>query len=108
MNIEPDNLETLQANVQCAAGLLRALANEHRLVVLCALRHGELSVGDLVKRVGLSQSALSQHLGRLRQEDLVATRRSSQTIYYRIADPDVLELILALASAMAHRKGKMR
>jgi DNA-binding transcriptional ArsR family regulator len=108
MNVEPEDLDSLQANARGAADLLRALANEHRLGVLCALRHGELSVGDLVKQVGLSQSALSQHLARMRQEELVATRRSSQTIYYRIADPDVLELIQALASAMAHRRGKTR
>lgn len=108
MNAEPDDLEDLQANARGAADLLRALANEYRLSVLCALRHGELSVGELVTRANLSQSALSQHLGRLRQEELVATRRSRQTIYYRIADPDVFELIQALASAMEHRRGKTR
>lgn len=79
-----------------AASLLRALANPHRLMVLCSLVDGELSVSELNERVPLSQSALSQHLARLRQENLVGTRRESQTIYYRIADSVVLEIIETL------------
>jgi ArsR family transcriptional regulator, virulence genes transcriptional regulator len=101
-------LHDLQANARAAAGLLRVLANEHRLAVLCALRGGELSAGALVERVGPSQSALSQHLGRLRREGLVATRRSGRAIYYRIADPGALALIQALAGAVAHRGGDAR
>ena len=65
----------LVANAHSAAGLLRVLANEHRLQVLCALRPGELSVGQIADHVGLSQSALSQHLARLRLDGVVATRR---------------------------------
>ena len=80
-----------------AAALMKALSNEHRLLVLCHLvSEHELSVGALVERVGLSQSALSQHLGRLREEGLVAFRREAQTLHYRIADPkagQVLELL---------------
>ena len=80
-----------------AATLLKALANEHRLLVLCHLvSEPELSVGVLIDRVGLSQSALSQHLARLREQGLVAFRRESQTLFYRIADPragQVLELL---------------
>lgn len=79
-----------------AATLLRALANPTRLMLLCSLVEGEHSVGELNERVPLSQSALSQHLARLREEKLVATRRQSQTIFYRIADPMVLELIAPL------------
>lgn len=79
-----------------AATLLRALANPTRLMLLCSLVEGEHSVGELNQRIAMSQSALSQHLARLREEELVATRRQSQTIYYRIADPMVLELIAPL------------
>lgn len=70
-----------------AAGVLKSLSNEARLLVLCHLSEaGELSAGELTRRVGLSQSALSQHLARLREERLVATRKEAQTVYYRVAD----------------------
>jgi DNA-binding transcriptional ArsR family regulator len=100
----PAELQHLQTHVQAAAELLRVLANEHRLGVLCALRQGELSVGALLERVGPSQSALSQHLARLRQDGLVATRRTGQTIYYRIADDDVMGLLRALSEVMQRRR----
>jgi ArsR family transcriptional regulator len=100
----PDDLHRLRAEPKAAAELLRVLANEHRLGVLCALRGGELSVGALLDLLGPSQSALSQHLARLREDGLVATRREGQTIYYRIADPDVMGLIQALAGVMERRR----
>ena len=90
-------LELFQASAGQAAGLLRALSNEKRLMVLCQLGDRELSVGQLVPVVGLSQSALSQHLARLREEGLVDTRRDGTTIFYRIADPSVLKVIALLA-----------
>lgn len=68
-----------------ASRLLRALANEHRLMILCILTEGEASVGAINAQVDLSQSALSQHLAVLREDDLVDTRRASQTIYYSLA-----------------------
>lgn len=68
-----------------ASELLKALGNAHRLMILCQLVDGEKPVGELVQRVGLSQSALSQHLARLRRDHLVRTRRCSQTIYYALA-----------------------
>ena len=79
-----------------AAKLIRALSNEHRLLVLCVLSEGELSVGDLNSRVRLSQSALSQHLAVLRRERLVSTRRSGQTIFYSVANGIAMELIQVL------------
>lgn len=80
-----------------AAGLLRLVGNEHRLLVLCLLiEHAELTVGQLLDQVELSQSALSQHLARMREEGLVAFRREAQTLYYRIDNPDVEKLIAAL------------
>jgi ArsR family transcriptional regulator len=87
----------LQASAAAAARLLRALANEHRLLILCHLVGGERSVGQLQSVVGLSQSALSQHLAVLREEGLVATRRESQTIWYRIDDPAALRVVQTLA-----------
>lgn len=78
------DLAQLQENARRASALLKAMSNEHRLIVLCQLLHGEKSVGQLEQIVGLSQSALSQHLARLRRDDLVKTRRSAQTIYYSL------------------------
>ncbi len=80
-----------------AARLLRLLAHEKRLLVLCHLAGaGELNVGELVAMVGLSQSALSQHLALLREDGLVATRREAQTIFYRLADPKAARLLEVL------------
>jgi len=80
-----------------AVSLLRTLANERRLMILCQLVEGELSVGALQPRVGLSQSALSQHLALLREEGIVATRREGQSIFYRVADPAALRVLQTLA-----------
>lgn len=81
-----------------AAQMLRSLANEHRLLILCLLADGEMPVGALQTQVALSQSALSQHLARLREEGLVATRREGTSIHYRIADPNVLQIMTTLAA----------
>jgi ArsR family transcriptional regulator len=71
-----------------ASRLLKVMANECRLLVLCFLAEaGELSVGELTERVGLSQSALSQHLAKLREEGLVTTRKEAQSVFYRVCDP---------------------
>lgn len=80
-----------------AAALLRLLGNEKRLMVLCQLADGELSVSQIQARIGTSQSALSQHLALMREQGIVATRRESQTIYYRIADHAALRVIQTLA-----------
>lgn len=80
-----------------AASLLRALGNEHRLLVLCLLiERGELSVGQILEQVSLSPSALSQHLARMRSEGLIDYRRQAQTLYYRITDPAVAEIVATL------------
>lgn len=79
------------------ADLLRALANERRLMILCKLvEWGEASVNALAEAVGISQSALSQHLARMREEGLVAFRRERQTLWYRIADPRIERLLATL------------
>jgi ArsR family transcriptional regulator, virulence genes transcriptional regulator len=87
----------LEANADEAAGFLKLLANEHRLLILCHLvTNREMTVNDLADAVGLSQSALSQHLGRLREDGLVAFRREAQTLHYRIADPRTVKLLTTL------------
>ena len=79
------------------AAVLRLLSNEKRLLILCHLaQEGEVSVTPLARLVGLSQSALSQHLARLREDKLVSTRRDSQVLYYRIADDRVGRILSAL------------
>ena len=90
-------LAVFEGNAGRAASLLRLLGNERRLMILCQLADGELSVGQLQPRVGLSQSALSQHLALLREQGIVATRREGQTIHYRISDPAALRVIATLA-----------
>lgn len=80
-----------------AAQLLKMLANEKRLLILCFLAvRGEMTVGELVGVVKLSQSALSQHLAKLRADGLVEFRRASQTLHYRVADPRALRLLQVL------------
>jgi DNA-binding transcriptional ArsR family regulator len=87
----------LQARAAEAAALLRLLANENRLLLLCHMAgNGEITVGELTTAVGLSQSAVSQHLAMLREAGLVATRREAQSIHYRLADPKAAHLLQVL------------
>ena len=87
------NLSELQSKAGAAEAMLKAVANRNRLVILCELLKGERSVGALQTAIGLSQSALSQHLARLREDELVATRRESQTIYYSLSSKPIARLI---------------
>lgn len=80
------DVKEVERNIEVAVNLLKALSNERRLLIICALYKGEKSVGELEQIVGLSQSALSQHLARLRRDGLVNTRREAQTIYYSMND----------------------
>lgn len=87
----------LKAKASEVADLLRTLANDRRLLILCRLVEcGEATVGQLADDVELSQSALSQHLARLREEGVVEFRRESQALWYRIADPRVEDLLATL------------
>jgi DNA-binding transcriptional ArsR family regulator len=88
-----DELGELEASAAAATRLMKLLANEQRLILLCRLIEGECSVGDLADYVGLAQSAASQHLAKLRAEGVVATRREAQTIYYRLTDPAAARVI---------------
>lgn len=90
------NLERVEDNLGNASRLLKAMSNPHRLRIICHLARGEKCVGELEEIVGLSQSALSQHLARLRRDRLVQTRRQAQTIYYSLDGEDALTVLDAL------------
>ena len=87
------DIKTMRARARKVMPLLKAISNENRLLILCHLGQGELSVTELNERFDLSQSALSQHLAKLRQDGLVSTRRASQTIYYSLASDEAAQLI---------------
>ena len=90
------DLGLVSRNATRASSILKAMSNHHRLLILCQLMDGEKSVGQLEKFIGLSQSALSQHLARLRRENLVKTRRQAQTIYYSLDGEEATSIIKAL------------
>jgi ArsR family transcriptional regulator, virulence genes transcriptional regulator len=91
------DLATFEAKASSVAALLGAMGNARRLMILCKLaEHDEMTAGDLAREVALSQSACSQHLARMREEGLVAFRRESQTIFYRIGDPRCETLMATL------------
>jgi len=92
-----DGLSDFAGQAAEAVSVLKSIAHEGRLLVLCYLSEaGEMSVGELTERIGLSQSALSQHLAKLRAQGLVATRKQAQTVFYRIDQPKVLTLLTVL------------
>ncbi len=92
-------MEAMQRHAQSAAQLMRQLSNENRLLICCNLVAGEMSVTELNARVpALSQSALSQHLAKLREAGMVVTRKEGQTIYYRLTGTDVVQVIGVLQS----------
>lgn len=88
-----EDFTALAVHADAAASLLKQLANPHRLMLLCTLIDGELSVGELNQRVPLSQSALSQHLASLRDAQLVTTRKERQQVFYRLAGTEASQVI---------------
>ena len=86
----------IQHSVERASALLKAMSNKRRLLILCYLSESERSVGELCTMVELSQSALSQHLAKLRHDGLVKTRRSAQTVYYSITPGEVESILHTL------------
>jgi ArsR family transcriptional regulator len=93
------SISELEVSATEAASVLKSLSNEKRLMILCKLlEEGEMSVLPIAEAVGLGQSALSQHLARFRAENIVDFRRDGQTLYYRIADPKVAQLLKSLKS----------
>ncbi len=103
-----DNIySNLVENADQAADFLSALANNKRLLILCKLLHNEMSVGSLAKAIDLSQSALSQHLAKLRALNLVSTRRDAQTIYYVVSSPHI-ELVLSTLGSLYLSRNEQR
>ncbi|WP_406641465.1 ArsR/SmtB family transcription factor [Pectobacterium brasiliense] len=97
MALSNSDREFMQDGAVKAAAMLRAIGNENRLLVLCLLiEHGEMSVGTLLEHIPLSQSALSQHLAKMREEGLISYRRESQTLYYCIENQDVEKIVATL------------
>jgi DNA-binding transcriptional ArsR family regulator len=99
------DMARLQKRADHAATLLKVMANPNRLIILCQLAEGEKAVGELEGVVGLSQSALSQHLSVLRQQGIVLTRRSAQSIFYSLASREVRTIMLALHDVFCARRG---
>ena len=89
-------IRELESRAGEAADLMKLLANDQRLIILCRLSDAEMSVSELGEHVSLAQSALSQHLAKLRAHGLVATRREGQNIFYRLASPTAQKLVGAL------------
>lgn len=96
MNVIDTELPNLESKAAEAAELLASMANAKRLLVLCSLIEGEKSVGEMAQLAGLSQSALSQHLAKMRLVGLVSTRREAQTIYYSLASDKVRAVLETL------------
>lgn len=96
-------LAALEASATPAARLMQLFANPQRLMLMCRLSEGECAVGELTALVGLSQSACSQHLARLRDAGVIAPRRDAQTIYYRIDDPAAARVISLLCDIYRDR-----
>lgn len=93
----------LEKSAADASALLKSMANESRLLILCHLTEGEKSVGELQELVGLGQSALSQHLAILRRDRLVKTRRSAQSIFYSLASDAAQAIMGTLYELFCHR-----
>ena len=94
--LDTSAISDIAENAAQAEKLLKSISNKYRLMILCHLGENEMSVSELNDKIDLSQSALSQHLAKLRNEGLVSTTRYSQTIYYRIANPVALKIIQVL------------
>ncbi len=92
-HISPQDVAEFRANAQRATMLLKAMANQSRLLILCFLAQGEKSVGEMQTLLGISQSALSQHLAILRRDNLVETRRLARSIVYSLASPEAEALM---------------
>ena len=89
-------VQNRKLTAQKASKLLKSLSNPHRLMILCLLDEGEFSVTELLSHLPISQTALSQHLARLRIEKIVTYRRDHRTLYYRIINPDAKKVIATL------------
>lgn len=98
------NTDSIKSNLQEASSLLKAMSNEHRLLILCNLVEGEKTVRELESLVGLRQTTLSQHLARLRYEGLVSTRRAAQNIFYSISNSQGNQILDAIHGMFCSRE----
>ena len=99
MNLQPADLKS---SADQACGLMKGLANPHRLMMVCALVDGELSVGTLAQRLGVRETLASQHLGLLRRDGVVSARRDGQTIYYALQSGQARAIVETLARIYCH------
>jgi DNA-binding transcriptional ArsR family regulator len=102
--VTPQGLKQLEKNAHKASDLLGAMANTSRLMIMCQLADGEKSVSDLQPMIGLSQSALSQHLAVLRRKHLVRTRREGQSIYYSLTSGEAASIMQTLHEQFCRRR----
>lgn len=94
--VETADIPSMIETAQNASDVLKALSNEHRLLILCLLSEGEKSVSDLENILSMPQPAVSQQLARLRFDHLVSTRRDGRTVYYSLANEDITQLVTML------------
>jgi len=104
ITVTPQGLKQLEKNAHKASDLLGAMANTSRLMIMCQLADGEKAVSDLQPMIGLSQSALSQHLAVLRRKHLVRTRREGQSIYYALASGEAASIMHTLHEQFCRRR----
>jgi len=104
LKVTPQGLKQLERNAHKASDLLGAMANTSRLMIMCRLADGEKSVSDLQPTIGLSQSALSQHLAVLRRKHLVRTRREGQSIYYSLTSGEAASILHTLHQQFCGRR----
>ena len=104
LSVTRQGLKQLEKNAHRASDLLGAMANTSRLMILCQLAGGERAVSDLQPMIGLSQSALSQHLAVLRRKHLVRTRREGQSIYYSLASGEAASILHTLHEQFCRRR----
>ena len=98
------NLETMRSQAEAASSFLQACAHQSRLMLLCQLVQEELNVGELEERLGIHQPSLSQQLGVLRRQGLIAGRRSGQQVYYRVTDSRAADLVESLYRIFCEEK----
>ena len=99
--MKPTDLSELKANTAMMAGRIKLMSHPERLLMLCRMDEGEVSVNELVALTGLSQSSVSQHLAMLRAEGVVSIRGEAQTRWYSLSDPLVRDLIHAMCELCA-------
>lgn len=93
----------MNCNIDCTADVLKAIAHPTRLKILCTLNLQELQVQTLVEKTGTTQSNISQHLALLKERKILVTRRDANRIFYRIRDPQLVELIMLMRDIYCHK-----